>query len=105
MYFSLCVTSCLVCFSAAAACAFAFTFCIFFAFLLPPSHFALLQLFSFSFELASRSFAYVSDTDWYVTFNVTITLSASAFSSRPFNLLRFQFDISVFINMNIGMSP
>ena len=34
---------------------------------------------------------------WYVTFDVTITTSASAFSFRSCNILRFQFNIFVFI--------
>ena len=56
-----CRTCCLVCFSAAAACAFAFTFRIFFHLLLTPSHLALLLLLlSFYFWSRFIFFAFVS---------------------------------------------
>ena len=36
-------------------------------------------------------------TQWYVTFHVTITMSASSFTSRSFNFFRFHSNIIVFV--------
>ena len=71
----------------AASCAFAFTFNFFVFFLLPPSHLSLLLLllFSCSYDFTSFSSIFLSHTQWYIALNVTIMISASAFTSRSFN--------------------
>ena len=73
---------------------------------MPPSHFALLLLlFSFSFDFALFSSTVLRIHICNVTFNVTITLSASAFSSHSFNLLRFNWASLSWLRMQTGTLP